>query len=186
MEHYLTDNLISGVIYADCLPLSCQQLAAPLPEAALVRLGQENDEILRALFVLSETPRESFNDAADPQQLHFKLNLILDLVSRLYLQSVILPEVVSFRLTGRAIEWRTAEALPVGQAVQLTLYLSDKYPRPLVLAGVVAAVTPLEESHFTVIVTLAPLTESSQDQLDKFIFRQHRRVVAYRKQVENS
>jgi hypothetical protein len=177
--------LLDGLSYADTLPLEFRARAAPLEPAELARLSAENLQVLIADASLEEqrAPVDAKSDAdhalmADLQRLEFKVNVLIELVARLMKRSDALPPARAYRLYANGLEWLSgaSEVLPGMQGI-VALHVSRRFPHPLELPGVVAALR--EETPGTWVQFgfhgLAPVVT---DQLEKLIFRHHRRSIA--------
>ena len=64
--------------------------------------------------------------------------------------------------------------LPAGTLHEIALYIDTRMPRPVRLYGIATEGAEAGWQDFT----LAGMSQGLQDTLDKFIFRQHRRLVA--------
>ncbi len=176
-----TDSPGLELRYEDLLPLRCTTLTAPPDSTRIHHLQERNDEVLRVLAALDEYHPEPADDHAqlthELQRLDFKLNLLLDLISRLLAAQQPLPPAVALRLAASDLEWVTERPPPAGTWVEIELYLNPRYPAPLALPGQVAS---LDHTHggTRVRVTFSALSEPVRDRLEKIIFRQHRRLIA--------
>jgi hypothetical protein len=75
------------------------------------------------------------------------------------------------------VHWLDAQPPEAGAVVEVTLYMSARYPRPLRLALTVLDVTP-EGSGSRVRTSYWDIDPSARNYLEKQIFRHHRRAVA--------
>ncbi len=176
-----------GVAYEDTLPLSWVSLQSEPDDSQYVRIETINTEMLRMLAAMDEGHNDGGEDqlhAPELQRIESKLNLVLELVSHLFSQHVALPERVVTRLCGEHIEWHGAEAPDEGSLVKVEVYLSDKYPRPLILPSRVANVQP-SQGGYAIRAAFLAMSDSVQDHLDKFIFKQHRRLVAHKRRAHS-
>ncbi len=179
-------NLGSSVVYEDSLPLKIEPCAAAPETGELLRVGLLNDEVLRMVLSLDDLSvgeRPDDERSGELQRLEFKVNLILDMLGELYAQRVDFPAARSIKLGALSVAWQLKEDDPgmaPGACVSLHLYLTQRYPRPLVLHGKISRVFKEgEQMGDWLEVALLPMPQQTQDSLEKFVFRQHRRSVAF-------
>jgi len=170
------DSLGSGVALEDRLPIRCQPL--PAHSDAFAR-QQANEEVLRAILSLDEIHRSELHEqdpalAQELVRLESKVDLVLELVGQLLVRQLFLPEAVPLRVFAGRVEWEAAAPPATGQPVLIELFICPRIPRPLWLAAtVLAAPRPGWAA-----ARFGDLGDSVQDQLEKLIFRHHRRRVA--------
>jgi len=178
-------NLGSSVIFEDCLPLKVEPCAVAPETGELLRVGLLNDEALRMVLSLDDQVMSDKSDderSGEFQRLEFKVNLILDMLGELFAQRVDFPETRAIKLGALFASWRLNEydVIPdVGSYVSLSIYLTQRYPRPLVLFAQVSQVVEDESAAKWLEVALLSMPQHSQDSLEKFVFRQHRRSIAF-------
>ncbi len=182
----MAEDLISstgkGLVYEDHIPLRWNRLTSPLPPARRSRLDQQNEEMLAFISILEEHKGEAGEDEHDPHRVDLlrvehKVNLLLDMVGQLLARQTDMPAPVPVRLTPEAIEWRAGDAPLADDRLLLEIFISNKYPTPLVFSGQVRAVEP-GEGGARVVVAFEGSSESVTHALEKLIFRHHRRLVA--------
>lgn len=176
------DSLGASIYYEDVRPIACVVIEDEPNVMQSVRCDTENDNVFTVLAALEETPLDSNDNtlnSVDLQRIEYKLNLTLDLVSQLFAQQFSLPEPAELRLSSERIAWKGEVVKPEYSLVSISLYLNDRYPKPIKLFGHMVATS--EASEFQNHAILLPMKLSVQDKLDKFIFRQHRRCVAHNK-----
>ncbi len=177
-----SNPLAEGLIYEAELPLAWRPLAEALADSELVRRNDANELLLKAIGVLEEYRGEAEEAASGTQQelarLEFKVDLILDLISRMLVRQLQLPAAVACRLGAQGLAWLCrGELPPVGSMLQLELYLQPRYPSPLLLVGEVVGTEAGGEASL-VTVAFRDLSPVLEDALEKLIFRHHRRSVA--------
>ncbi len=184
------DHLGQSLAFEDNLPLNFQVVETlPLGNEYLA-FQISNEETLHAIMVIEDTPKENPDDsnvdAQDILRLEYKINIMFELLTGLYQREVKLPPSVDVILRSNAIQWCSTEPMEIGNHVLVDLYMSSKYPKPLVLAGTVTAIGDELCPLLTVTFDDA-VSERSRDWIDKFIFRHHRRAVALaRRQSRNT
>ncbi len=178
----------TGLVCEDVMPLRCTQLTHAPTEMEYFQCQEANEDILRTIALLdehfSEAGDEHDQTAQGMQRIDFKLNLVLDLVGQVLAHHLTLPESISVSFNTEAIQWEGSSAPDVSAGVKIELYVSRKYPRPIVLYGKVQAVQPMP-GGFRVGVALEGLSEIVSDGLGKLIFRQHRRHVAHARRMHH-
>lgn len=157
------------------LPLTGQTELSPSVENA-------NQNCLKIVLGLDETVHEPVDEpvelSQDLQRVEFKVNIILELVAQLISQNKPIPGSVDITLGPKALRWLAVSNPPeVGQTLQAKIYLDVRFPFPFVVGGTVTSVTPVEAGH-CVVVEAAQDNAYSQDLLEKYIFRCHRRQIA--------
>lgn len=177
-----TEPASIGVVYEDRLPLAVTLLSSPWEPSQRVRLEQDNVDLLRTLVALEEVSSESNGEEErdpDLQRVEFKVNLVLDMVARLYMDHLAIPPLTPVRLSGESLEWLDSPCATEGSWLQVQLYISQRFPQPLILLGMAAPVAA--ESSYPCRMRLEGLSQPLQDALERFIFRHHRRLVAYQR-----
>lgn len=174
-------GLGQGLVWTDTLPLRWCSAAPDALAAETLRHHDNNEEVLRFIDALEETPVETGEErqpvAQEMLRLEAKLNLLLGLMGQLLAVHFPLPPARPLRLNPSGIEW-TAETGPsLGETGAIEIYLNSRCPRALIFSGRVEQVEAgAEGRRYTVRFTA--LGESIRDRLEKIIFRHHRRSVA--------
>lgn len=179
-------KLGTGLVYTDTIPFSWRELGAWPAGAAAASIAYGSQQVLRLVLSLEEQSPEPSGDAEpeheDIARLELKLNLLIDLVGQLLAQSALIPPPVTVSMSATGLEWSGATAPQPGACVELALYPSPRYPRPVVLPGFVDAVEPVA-GGFRTRVIFPELGAPLQDALERFIFRHHRRTIAHRRET---
>ncbi|MBL1433718.1 MAG: hypothetical protein COC09_03440 [Gammaproteobacteria bacterium] len=184
------DHLGQRLVFEESLPLS-YKVVEMLPQGnEHVALQISNEETLHAIMMVEDTPKENSDDsnvdAQDILRLEYKINVMFELLVGLYQREAELPLSTHIILRSDAIQWHNTDSLEIGSNVLVDLYMSRKYPKPLVLAGTVTSVSTELPSLLTMTFADA-VSERIRDWIDKFIFRHHRRSVALaRRQLSGS
>jgi hypothetical protein len=181
----MTATLESGLEFRGCLPLAVRLLAALPDERELQQISHGNEQVLRSVLMLEEKPDL---DDSDPLQQELrrqdqKLNLVLDLLGVLLVRFNAVPKPRELRLTDTTLVYADT-AVEEGQdgqvpaavsgCCEVQLYIEPTLPRPLRLFGIASS----KDGSTT--VQFQGLGRGLIDQLDKYIFRYHRRLVASR------
>lgn len=171
-----------GLVYEEALPLAWS--AGPIADGlALARLNADNHQLLGAEASLDEVRvHEALKDESpalvqELQRLEFKVNILLRLTAELALRNSGLPPPQRVRLTSRALEWFGAQVPGAGTTGQLALYINSALPQPVRIPCVVAGQREQDNVHVAQL-RFSGLSDAVIEQLDKLIFRHHRRLVA--------
>ena len=163
---------------SDVLPVEWQTLTQPLNSYNLVSMEEANILLLQACVAVEENPVRDKNEDLGPlagelARLDFKLNLVLQLLSKLVSQDRIsTPTSIQFNALGAS--WTALGAAPaVGERGVLRVQLRSSLPQPLELPAEVSAVTGA-----TVRVKFPELAEGTVELIQKLAFLRHRRHIA--------
>jgi hypothetical protein len=177
-----TDTIVlfDELAYEDVLSVAWRDRPTGFSDAAAARLAERNLRLLQAFEALDEygtgdKADETAPHSAELARLDFKLNLLLDLVGQLVCASHPRPVALPVRFNSLGASWQPAEAPPaVGAAGFLQIFLSEALVQPLTLPAKV--VTVADSSPVRARFEL--LGEAVADQLEKLVFRRHRRKIA--------
>jgi hypothetical protein len=177
-ESFLGD----GLIFEDSLPVAWTP--GPLAEGlTLARLNADNQQLLGAESSLDEVRvHEALKDESpalvhELQRLEYKMNILLRLTAELSLRSSGLPPAQHVRLTSRALEWFGEQTPAVGSTGLLAVYVNSVLPQAVKIPCVVAG-ERLQDNIRAAQMHFRGLSEAVVEQLEKLIFRHHRRLVA--------
>ena len=181
------DSFFQGLYYESNISLVWQIVGGLPADNELVTINEDNSRFLKALAALSEGAPDAGEElpqtAAELQRLDLKLNLLLEIVGELLANQRTLPAPTKVRLGHTGIEWLSEDCPPSGAHVCIEVYLRSELPSPLKFHGV-AVLTDAEAGSGSasrrVQVRFAGLNPALQDDLEKFIFRRHRRSIAQR------
>lgn len=179
------DSFFEGLYYESHIPLVWQIIEFAPEGEELVRINEDNTRFLKALTALNEGAPEAGEEipqtAAELQRLDLKLNLVLEIVGQILASQRILPPPSNIRLDHSGIEWTAQDCPPAGAMLSLAVYLRSELPSPLKFHGVVALLAPSgADSAVRAQLRFAGLSSLFKDELEKFIFRRHRRSIAQR------
>jgi hypothetical protein len=171
-----------GLAYHDEMPLGFQPLAALPAEVEQQRLNTENHQILQLDASLEERhPIDPKDDDLvmrhELERLESKLNVIMQLLSRLLSRENVLPRERKFRLAADGIEWDHDTALKLDSAGLVSLHINRTLPYPLQLPGKIVG-CHATDGRFRVAFAFEGVAANVLDLLEKMIFRHHRRAVA--------
>ena len=170
-----------GLIFEEALPI--QWTAGALADGlGLARLNSDNHQLLGAESSLDEIRvHEALKDESpalvhELQRLEYKVNILLRLTAELALRSSGLPPAQRVRLTSHALEWFGGTPA-VGDSGLLAVYVNSALPQPVKIPCVVAG-ERFEEQVRVAQMRFNGLSEAVVEQIEKLIFRHHRRLVA--------
>jgi hypothetical protein len=172
--------LHNELAYADQLPVRFREQAAPLDAGAEAALVERNLRLLQACAALEDhgqhdKPDEDSPHAADIMRIDLKINLLLELVGHVVARSQSRPEAVPVRFNAHGIVWQQEPPVPAdGSRGLVEIHLREALVAPLTLPGVVTEGS--SEGHVN--VRFETLHESVADQIEKLVFRRHRRQIA--------
>ncbi len=173
----------SNLVFTGHLPLAWQELPTLPDVAERQRLEQTNLHILRTLFALDihagdhgEDP-SAFTGASELKRLDFKVSLLLEMVGHLFAVQQAIPPERLLTLTVTDLTWRADAALPLNALLRLELYCNLSYPRPLILHAHVAEIVPSEDDYLLKSTIYLP-SKTLQEDLERYIFLRHRRMIA--------
>jgi len=174
-------NIDGRIACGDELPVGARELEAWPAEARLERINTSNEVLLRALVAMDALPATHGDDherhGEDFQRLEARVGLLLNLVARLVEAQQALPDALPVVYNSRGMQLQLPVSIEAGSQVAVDLYLSGLYPTPLQLFGVVDACEP-DASAWRVSLFFHGMTTAMRSELDKLVFRRHRRQVA--------
>jgi hypothetical protein len=177
-ESFLGD----GLIFEEALPV--RWTPGTLAEGlALARLNADNHQLLGAESSLDEIRvHEALKDESpalvhELQRLEYKVNILLRLTAELALRNSGLPAAHRVRLTSRALEWFGTETPAVGSTGLLAVYVNPALPQPVTIPCVVAG-ERTDDNQTVTQMRFSGLSDAVVEQIDKLIFRHHRRLIA--------
>lgn len=175
--------LDNGLLLSASLRLGLQVIETLPPVAEREALARQNERVLRGLLALEESPERGEDEEGlhpELQRLDLKLGLLMELVGELLGRELDQPpfRALRFNAHGLACELDTAPP-PPGSLLALELYLHDSLPRPLRLYG---EVLPHGPDSDNLLVAFRDLPDTLADLIEKYIFRQHRREIARRRE----
>lgn len=158
-------------------PLAPEE-SLPARDAALA----QNLRVFQACEVFEERPAGDRGEvdpaiAHELRRLDLKMTLLLELILEMMRKPAEhAPAAAAIELDFRGVSFSPATSvINVAQKGWLDLYIHPSVPRPLAFLGVI---TRFDGATRTARFDFAPLQESESDQLERLIFRHHRRKIA--------
>ncbi|NOX76529.1 MAG: hypothetical protein GXP17_07960 [Gammaproteobacteria bacterium] len=188
MSQHPQTPLATGITYHDRLPVDWRVLPVVPDEAALRRYSEENSRLIQAFNVLDEHPQEAEDSLEgvlpENRRLEAKLDFLMSMLGEMLAAQAHMPEPRPI-IMGAAYLHIGGEQQSVGpqggELLVLRLFLDARFPKPLQLPGVVSGEGEmLADDGFT--VRFLGISEVLRDELEKQVFRHHRRAVALARQ----
>lgn len=166
----------SGIVFSGSLPLSIELLSSAPLEHELLRANEGNELLLRSVAVLEEKIDHDENDelVQELRRQDMKLNLILDMIGTLLMQQQMIPAPRELQMSASGLRLGIAPTPAITQFCRVQLYIEPAIPKPLTLYGQCQASAQPGMTD----VAFRGLSQTVTDNLDKFIFRHHRRRIA--------
>jgi hypothetical protein len=170
--------LYDELAYQDVLPVQWKPLPRPPDRFELIGMDEANTLLLQACIAVEEHPARDKNEDLEPlagelARLDFKINLVLQLLSKLVTQEPIAaPTPIQFNALGAS--WDCPGPMPVvGDKGVLRIQLRSSLPQPLELPAEVSTVTGP-----AVRFMIPELSEGNAELIQKLAFLRHRRHIA--------
>jgi hypothetical protein len=180
------DALGQNLYIEAMMPLVCSQLQNELSEQDMQSISHANRKVLWQVVELDEFTREAGAGTEISQEgnarLEQKLNLMLDLLGAVIETTREVPGKTKVKISSQEIEWSdlNEKLFNEGDYVKVDVFLHPYSPWPLQLTG---NVKQMEETDSGIIyrIRFQNLSDFEQEQMEKLIFRHHRRMIAARK-----
>lgn len=170
--------LYDELAYQDVLPVQWQPSSRARDRFELSGLEEANLLLLQAAVAMEEHPARDKNEDLGPlagelARMDFKLNLVLQLLSRLvHREPMPAPCPVQFNALGAS--WTLSGPAPaVGSSGLLRVQLRSSLPQPLELPAEVAGVDGM-----SIKVRFPELSEAIAELIQRLAFLRHRRHIA--------
>jgi glycine cleavage system regulatory protein len=186
MKNSEANPLADSLIYEDLLPLTWTPRDEGFQAVNSSRINEHNEHVLRCVNLLGEQIKEKVDEEAETEsaliRLEAKVNLILEMLSSLDRERGHIPDPIRVKLAAGGIEWLCNESPPAaGDSIWIKLYIDNRVPEAMQLPAQVLTVSPADQRSSMVCARFEEIGESVQDQMEKMIFRHHRRMVAQSK-----
>ncbi len=192
MVERASDPFFDGLVYDDLVPVVWTYLDSQPRDEQLISANDANTQLLRLITSLSDRLPEQGDDNVEYntelERLDLKLNVLLDIAGQLIRDQLKLPSGDPISLGHNGLEWWVEQAPETGRLISLKLYIDSVVSRPLQFFGVVrindkrAAV----DGRTPVRVKYMGLGRVLEDELEKFIFRHHRKRIALERQPDKN
>ena len=182
MDNSEANPLADSLVYTATLPLSWTPRDHDCSDSEYVRVAEHNEHVLRCANLLGEQIRERVDEESETDsalmRLEAKVNLLLELVSKLDQRINQIPEAIQVRLASNGIEWICGGTPPaLDSSIWINLHIDNRIPEAMKIPARV--LTLCEEPNGTSVgAKFESLGEIAQELMEKIIFRHHRRMVA--------
>lgn len=170
--------LYDQLAYHDVLPVQWMALPSPPDRFELIGLEEANLLLLQACISVEEHPVRDKNEdlgalAGEIARLDFKLNLVMQLLSKLITKEK-MPPATSINFNGLGASWTfIGKPPPIGAHGLLRVQLRSSLPQALELPAEVVAV-----EGSTAKVKFPGLSEAVVELIQRLAFLRHRRQIA--------
>lgn len=154
-----------------------------LPETAPVpSCYQHNLLVFSLLDVFAEpsSPAHEPHSSPELQRIENKLNLLIEMVKQLSGQSHPRLAPVPVKISCKGLAWRADSAPAENASLLLELYLDGESQHAVKIVARVLSVSERDGGYY-VHARFSALNEIEENHLEKWIFAQHRRMVAQRR-----
>ncbi|VAX14251.1 hypothetical protein MNBD_GAMMA24-2024 [hydrothermal vent metagenome] len=152
-----------------------------LPETTSVASLRRNNlltfSLLEVLGEQQSTAHEACHSSPELQRIENKLNLLIDMFSKLCGQSQQHTAAILVRLSCKGIEWQSDTAPDEAASLLLELYPDEEMQQTLKIIARVVSVEA-HDGRYLVRTRFTSLDEIERNYLEKWIFAHHRRMVA--------
>ncbi|HBD10778.1 MAG TPA: hypothetical protein DCZ13_01445 [Porticoccaceae bacterium] len=185
MTDHAENDLFGGLIYQGAFALLWDYSQEP-GDQELAVANEANQVLLRLLTHQGEPGARGEEDAsafqAELERIDLKLNLLLDLTAGLIREQLNLPPAVPVKLGATAVEWRSLAPPQPDRWLRVRIFVDPVMPRPLEVYGRGVArddgAGPNDSPGAAVGLRFAGMSQEVQDELQRLIFRQHRKKIA--------
>lgn len=171
-----------GLVYEARVPLVWRYLELRPDEKQIVFANTANEQLLRLITSLSEKPQEAVDGEfhAELERIDLKITVLLDMASHIIRDQLNLPAPEPVRMDARGAEWTTANPPETKRLLNAKVYIDPELPRPLEFFGLcqVSELTDPAQRGARVRMRFIRVGQAVADELEKFIFRQHRKEIA--------
>jgi Atypical PilZ domain, cyclic di-GMP receptor len=170
--------LYDQLAYHDVLPVQWMALPSPPDRFELIGLEEANLLLLQACIAVEEHPARDQNEDLGPlagelARLDFKLNLVMQLLSKLVSHEK-MPPATTINFNGFGASWICVGRPPsIGEHGLLRVQLRSSLPQALELPAEVVAV-----DSATAKVKFPDLSEALVELIQRLAFLRHRRQIA--------
>jgi len=173
-----------ALTYEDYLPLDMQQVSDSPDMLRLNGLNTQSEEILHSILLLERQHGDSAEEESDRfsnelSYIDFKLNILLDLMVKVYAKQLNIPPDLHTYLSSTGLRCETTRPANLGDKIYADIYLSRRFPRPVIFYGSVVKSEQLEKKDsFLIELQFEHMSQPVRDLLERFIFLKHRRMIA--------
>ena len=191
MVEQANELFLDGLVHEGYFPIEWECLNSEPNDKQLIAANESNEQLLRLMTSLSEKLPEPGDDVeynAELERLDLKLTVLLDMVGFMVRSQLSLPDPTLVKLGRRSMEWQSTEPPEDSCFISIKIYLDIEIPKPFLLYGVVQIDKEQINSDqaAAVRVLYLGLGENVNNELEKYIFRQHRKKIAYKRHLDTA
>ena len=193
MTEHTDDPFFDGLVHETMFPVEWVYLDLELTEERAIAANVANEQLLRLMTSLGEKLPEQgdyIEHSAELERLDLKLNVLIDMAGHLLRNQLKLPAPETVRFGHGSMEWQTMAPPERGRQIGIKVYIDSSLPQFLQLYGeteinVEENVEADAGTRATLVrVKYLGLGEAVSDELEKYIFRQHRKKIALERQPD--
>lgn len=172
-----TDDLDDSIHFTRAVPALWHALDVRPNDYEITEIDKANQLLMEAITQLEEAPKLDENSAmhADIARLDAKLDLLMNMLSRVLAQFHDAPDTQTLTMSAHYIAWHEAEQMPQDEFGKLELFIHPTIATPLIVP------LHIEGSGRGAIFGFGSKVQNSWE---KYLFRQHRREIAQSKNAE--
>lgn len=169
------------------IPINCSTIALPIRNQTILEIHEVNKQLLLVLLEKHKKPTELENESDDTsnelKMLQHKVDLLTTWLGKLLSHHLTLPHIHPVKISSKGIIITTQTKYLMGDTLQIECYIEPNFPQALLFQGQVMSVNEIESGN-EVSIQFINLGSEVGDLLDKLIFQNHRRLVAYSRSQE--
>jgi len=173
-----------ALTYEDYLPVDLVRVSDSLDELHFNGLNSQAEDILHSILLLERQHNDPADEDSDRlsselSYIDFKLNVLMDLMVRVYGAQFNIPSEKHIYLSSTRLRCETTFTASIGDKVYSEIYLSRRFPRPLRFYGTVSSSAKVAGHDASIIeLEFENMSQAVCDLLERFIFLKHRRMIA--------
>ncbi len=176
-----SNSLSDNVFFEHVMPIGVSVLETPPEASQFVCMNEYNEKVLSQVLALDSFSTELADDDSETSveisRIEKKLDLLMDMVSILLTREDDRPAEKKVTLYSSHIDWVQSEQIAEGCFIELKIWLRPDYPKAFQLYVRLQKIRPLEKRYLLSGIYCG-FNETVIAQLERIIFRHHRRVVA--------
>jgi len=177
-------TLGDALTYEDYLPVDLRQIIDLPDTLRLNGLNIQAEDVLHSILLLERqhvdpADEESDRLSSELSYIDFKLNILLDLMVKVYANQLNFPPDLHTYLSSTGLRCNSGLSVMVGDKLYTDIYLSRRFPRPVTFFGTVVKSEILAGKGEALIeLQFEHMSQPVCDLLERFIFLKHRRMIA--------
>jgi hypothetical protein len=182
----IEDPLKENLVCRQEIPLRWRKLEGELSDSEIMMIHNDNLKFMEVLLSGEDTADvEQHRDKEVLKELHkidAKLNLLMNWFSRIIWQQQEFPTPQTVDLSAKGLQFvhndqGSGEEVVENDELFIEMFLEPRYPQPFITLAKVLRVNTQPQGR-EVLVRFIHLSEQTQEWLNKYVFRLHRRQVA--------